>query len=176
MSGSGGAPAAPPPLDRLLAVIDGVSATAGWLAGWMIVPMTAVMAWEVAARYAFNAPTRWAASVTLMLYGSQFMLAAAHTLRHDGHIRTDIFYERWSPRRRALVDAVCYVGFFFPGLAFVLWAGAVEAWHAWDIGERLGGWRAWPFKAVIPVTAALLALQGLAQLIRCARVIRRRRP
>jgi TRAP-type mannitol/chloroaromatic compound transport system permease small subunit len=163
-------------LDRLVAAIDGISTAAGWFAGWLIVPLALAVAYEVGARYLFNAPTRWAGTATYMLYGAQFMLAASYTLLRGGHIRTDVFYSRWSPRTQALVDAVSYVGFFFPGMLLILYAGTVEAHHAWLIGERAGGWRAWPFKAVIPVSALLLLLQGLSELIKCVRVIRRHRP
>ena len=163
---------APGPVDRLLTVIETVSTASGWLAGWLIVPMTIAVAYEVAARYVFNAPTKWAYDVTYMLYGAQFMLAAAYTLLKGGHIRTDVFYERWSAKTRAMIDAVSYVLFFFPGMLFILYAGAVEARQAWAISERAGGWPIYPFKAVIPVTAALLLLQGLAELVKSARVIR----
>ena len=160
--------------------IDAVSAAAGWLAGWCIVPITLATSYEVVARYAFNAPTKWSYEVGYMLYGAQFMLAAAYTLRQGGHIRTDVFYERWSPRTRAGIDAACYVLFFFPGLAGILYAGAVETVHTWDIGERTGlriagvGVPMYALKAVIPVTAALLLLQGVSELIRCVRTIRGR--
>jgi TRAP-type mannitol/chloroaromatic compound transport system permease small subunit len=163
---------APGPVDRLLTVIETVSTASGWFAGWLIVPMTIAVAYEVAARYVFNAPTKWAYDVTFMLCGAQFMLAAAYTLLKGGHIRTDVFYERWSAKTRATIDAVSYVLFFFPGMLFILYAGAVEARQAWAINERAGGWPIYPFKAVIPVTAALLVLQGLSELIKCARVIR----
>jgi TRAP-type mannitol/chloroaromatic compound transport system permease small subunit len=168
------APAAPPRglPDRIAAAIDGLSTVAGWLAGWLIVPLTFAVAYEVVARYAFNAPTRWASGLTFMLYGAQFMLAGSYTLLRGGHIRTDVFYERWSPRARARIDAVSYVLFFFPGMAFVLYAGTAEAWQSWLIRERGGGWPLYPLKAVIPVTAALLLLQGLSELIKCARVLR----
>ena len=159
-------------VNRALAAIDATSTGAGWLAGWLIVPMTLAVTYEVVARYAFNAPTRWVYDLTYMLYGTQFMLAAAYTLLRGGHIRTDVLYSRWSAKTRATIDGVSYVMFFFPGLLFVLYAGTVEAWHAWQIGERAGRWALSPFKAVIPLTAALLILQGLAELIRCARVIR----
>ena len=155
-----------------MTAIERVSTAVGWLAGWMIVPMTYAIAYEVTARYAFNAPTRWAYHVTYMLYGAQFMLAGAHTLMHGGHIRTDMFYERWSPVTRARVDAVFYVLFFFPGLACVLYAGTVEAWHTWQIGERLGGYPAYLFRGIVPLTALLLMLQGVAELIKCVRVLR----
>jgi TRAP-type mannitol/chloroaromatic compound transport system permease small subunit len=106
------------------------------------------------------------------------MLAASYTLMKGGHIRTDVLYERWSPRRRAIVDAVCYVLFFFPGMLCILWAGAVEARQAWEIGERTGlriASVAVPMsavKSVIPVSAALLVLQGVSELMRCVRTIR----
>jgi TRAP-type mannitol/chloroaromatic compound transport system permease small subunit len=159
-----------------------VSTAAGWLAGWLIVPLTVAIAFEVVARYAFNAPTRWSYDVGWILYGVQFMLAAAYTLRKGGHIRTDVFYERWSPKTRAVVDTLCYVLFFFPGMLGILYAGAVEARHAWEIGEHTGlsvagvAVRMYAVKAVIPVTAALLLLQGVSELIRCARTLRGRPP
>jgi len=172
---------APGAVDRVVRAIDAVSTAAGWFAGALIVPMTLAVSYEVAARYAFNAPTRWAYDTTYMLYGAQFMLAAAYTLLKGGHIRTDVFYERWSAKTRATIDAVSYLLFFFPGMLFVLYAGAVEAWFAWEIGERAASWKLgsgtwplplYPLKAVIPLTAALLVFQGLSELIKCARVIR----
>jgi TRAP-type mannitol/chloroaromatic compound transport system permease small subunit len=154
-----------------------VSTAAGWVAGWFIVPMTLAVFYEVVARYAFNAPTKWTYEVGYMLYGAQFMLAASYTLLKGGHIRTDVLYERWSPRTRATVDLVGYVLFFFPGLLLILYAGTVEAWHTWEIGERTGlrivsvSVPMYALKAVIPLTAALLLLQGVSETIRCGRTI-----
>jgi TRAP-type mannitol/chloroaromatic compound transport system permease small subunit len=161
---------------RVLGAIEALSTAFGWLSGWLIVPMTLAVAYEVAARYAFNAPTIWAYDVTYMLFGAQFMLAAAYTLLKGGHIRTDVFYERWSPRTRSLVDAVGYVFFFFPGMLFILYASAGEAWNSFLIGEKSDWtpWRPvlWPMKMVIPLTAALMVLQGISELVKCVRVIR----
>jgi TRAP-type mannitol/chloroaromatic compound transport system permease small subunit len=176
----GPSPPAVGAVERVVRVIDGVSTATGWFAGWLIVPMTFAVAYEVVARYAFYAPTKWSYEVGYMTYGAQFMLASAYTLLKGGHIRTDVFYERWSAKTRATIDTVCYLLFFFPGLLFFLYAGAVEARFAWEIGERTSlriGSVPFPMyllKAVIPMTAALLLLQGLSELIRCGRVIRGR--
>jgi TRAP-type mannitol/chloroaromatic compound transport system permease small subunit len=165
-------------VDRLVRAIDALSTVAGWVAGALIIPMTLAVSYEVTARYLFGAPTIWAYDTTYMLFGAQFMLAASYTLLKGGHIRTDVFFERWSPRTRAIIDVVGYLFFFFPGMLFVFYAGGAEAWKAWLIGER-SDWSAWrpviyPLKAVIPLTAALMLLQGLSELIKCLRVIRRR--
>jgi TRAP-type mannitol/chloroaromatic compound transport system permease small subunit len=140
--------------------------------------MTIAVSYEVTARYAFNAPTVWAYDLTYMLFGAQFMLAASYALLKGAHIRTDVFYEHWSAATKARIDTVAYVLFFFPGMLFVLYAGGAEAWKSWQIGER-SDWTPWrpviyPLKAVIPVTAALLLLQGFSEVVKCLRVIRGR--
>ena len=166
-----------PALMSVIRVIDKISNWSGQIVCWMIIPMVGSLAYEVFARYLFGAPTDWAYDVSYMLYGSFFMLGAGYALFRGGHIRTDMLYEKWSPQTQGRIDAVCYLFLFFPAMLFLFWMGGQEAWHSWQIGERSdqSPWRPilYPFKAVIPLTAALLLLQGLSELIRCGRAIRR---
>ena len=57
--------------------------------------------------------------MTFMLYGTFFMLGAAFTLQRKGHVRTDIVLHRWSPRRQATIDLVCYLVVFLPFVFFL---------------------------------------------------------
>jgi TRAP-type mannitol/chloroaromatic compound transport system permease small subunit len=160
----------PERLRRFVRPIDAVSAGTGRVIALLILPLVGGLTWEVVARYGFDAPTAWAYDLSYMLYGSHFMLGAAYTLRRGGHIRTDIFYQHWSVRRRGLVDATLYLLFFFPGLIFFFWMGWQEASHAYAIGERAEttAWQPplWPLKMVVPVAALLLLLQGVAEFFR----------
>jgi TRAP-type mannitol/chloroaromatic compound transport system permease small subunit len=163
------------PPRALVAFVRGVDSIAEWCGRifcWMIIPLVAGIAYEVVARYAFNAPTIWAYDVAYMLYGSHFMLGAAYTLYRGGHIRTDIFYQSWSARTRGIIDALLYLLCFFPGMAFFLWMGLQEALHSWDIREvsDASPWRPiiYPFKTVIPVAAGLLILQGVSEFLKSA--------
>src|SRR5687767_14232913 len=89
----------------LVRTIDGFTDWTGKAVAWLTaLPLVFVIVYEVILRYAFNDPTIWAFDVSYMLYGSLFMLGAAFTLLHQGHIRTDIFYGKWSPRVQGLVD------------------------------------------------------------------------
>jgi TRAP-type mannitol/chloroaromatic compound transport system permease small subunit len=72
---------------------------------WLIVPLVAAITYEVFARYVFHSPTVWSYDVAYMLYGTHFMLGAAYTLYRGGHIRTDVFYQNWSPRTRGLMSS-----------------------------------------------------------------------
>jgi TRAP-type mannitol/chloroaromatic compound transport system permease small subunit len=167
-------------LVTLVRVIDTLSEWSGRLFAWMILPLVGGLTYEVLARYLFSAPTIWAYDMSYMLYGSHFMLGAAYTLLKGGHIRTDIFYQNWSRRTRGTVDALLYLLLFFPGMIFFFWMGTQEAWHAWEIGERSDAspWRPIlsPFKTVIPVSALLLLIQGVSELIKSAHLALKGRP
>ena len=153
-----------------VAVLDAISIWSGKLVAWLILPMVGGLAYEVIARYGFDAPTAWAYDLTYMLYGSFFMLGAAFTLQRKGHIRTDVFYANWSPRRQGTVDALCYLLLFFPGLIAFLALTWDFFWISFQRGERIvtSPWMpiVYPFKAVMPVATLLLLLQGLSELLK----------
>ena len=98
-----------PGLIRMVRAIDKFTDTTGVWVAWLNLPLVFVVAWEVIARYAFNAPTIWSFDLTYMLYGTIFMLGAAYALHKGAHIRTDFFYERWSDRTRGIVDSISYL-------------------------------------------------------------------
>lgn len=161
----------------IIRTIDGFSEVTGKAVAWLIIPMVFALVYEVIARYFFRAPTLWAYDMTYILYGTLFMLGSHYTLRRGGHIRTDMLYHNWSPRTQGTIDAVCYVVFFFPGMLFFLFAGWDYAFHAFEIQERAWGstWGPviWPFKMVIPITALLMLVQGVSELLKSLHAARR---
>jgi TRAP-type mannitol/chloroaromatic compound transport system permease small subunit len=167
---------AAPAVRATIAVIDRISEWSGKITAWLIVPMTMAVTWEVVARHFFRAPTMWAFDVTYMLYGTHFMLGTAYTLMRVGHVRTDMLYQGWSIRRQNLVDAIGYLFFFFPAMILFFYFGWQESSHSWSIGETSDAspWRpiVYPFKTVIPLTALLLLIQGVAEFLKSLYAIR----
>ena len=159
------------PALRVAHALDAVARTVGKAIAWLILPMVGSLVWEVVARYFFSAPTVWAYDMTFMLYGTFFMLGSAWTLQRGGHIRTDVYYGKWSHRTQARVDLACYLVLFFPAMAVFFWLGAEYFWKSFQQNERIvtSPWLpiVWPFKFVIPLSAVLLVLQGVAECIRC---------
>jgi TRAP-type mannitol/chloroaromatic compound transport system permease small subunit len=157
-------------LIKAVRVIDKFTDTTGVWISWLNLPLVFVVAWEVIARYAFNAPTIWSFDVTYMLYGTIFMLGAAYALHKGAHIRTDFFYEKWSPRTKGMVDSISYLLFFFPSLIMLLAASGNEALYAYSIHEtsEQTPWRPilWPYKSVVPITCVLLMVQGISETIK----------
>jgi TRAP-type mannitol/chloroaromatic compound transport system permease small subunit len=157
-------------LERTRRALDAISIWTARISGWLILPLTFVLVYEVLSRKFFQRPTTWASDVSYMLYGALFMLGAAYALQRGAHIRTDFLYRRWPPRVQGAVDALLYLCFFFPGIALFLWVGWEFAWTSWLQGERAitSPWRApiYLLKAVIPVAAALLLVQGVAEFLK----------
>jgi TRAP-type mannitol/chloroaromatic compound transport system permease small subunit len=161
---------------RTIEMIDAIANWCGRAVAWLIIPMTIAVTWEVVARHFFRAPTIWAFDVTYMLYGTHFMIGTAYTLMRVGHVRTDMLYQNWSIRRQNWIDAVGYFFFFFPAMILLFYFGWQEFSHSWSIGETSDAspWRpiVYPFKGVIPLTALLLLLQGIAELLKSIYAIR----
>ncbi|CAN7632700.1 TRAP transporter small permease subunit [Cupriavidus necator] len=158
-------------MQRLLLGIDWLSTFIGQAASWLIIGLTLMISYEVFSRYALGTPHAWVFDASNMLYGTLFMLAGAYTLAKRGHVRGDILYGFLSPRMQASIDLVLYLGFFFPGVIALAWAGIdfFEVSLAQNEHSSIAadGPPIYPFKAVIPVAGALLLLQGVAETIRC---------
>ncbi len=164
-----------PGLLRVTHALDQISLWSGRIVAFLVLPMVAGLVYEVVARYVFRAPTAWAYDMTFMLFGTYFMLGSAYTLMRKGHIRTDTFYGSWSPRTQGAVDAVCYV-ILIPALAIFFWVGWQYFARSFAQGERIvtSPWMpiVYPFKFVIPLTAALLILQSISELLKSIWAVR----
>jgi TRAP-type mannitol/chloroaromatic compound transport system permease small subunit len=159
-----------PRLVRAVNVIDRFTDTTGTWVAWLNVPLVLAVAYEVFARYLFNAPTIWSFDVTYMLYGTIFMLGAAYALHKGAHIRTDFFFEKWSIRTKGTIDSVAYLVFFFPSIMVFGWVGWTEGAYSFSIREvsEQTPWRPilWPFKMVVPLACLLLLIQGVSETIK----------
>ncbi len=163
---------APPSRMLLLTIriIDTFTDLTGSLIAWLSVPLVAAVAYEVVARYLFNAPTIWSFDLTYMLYGALFMLGAAYALHKGAHIRTDFFWEKFTPRTKGLIDSISYVVFFFPSLTALGIISYNEAYYSFQINETSDQtpWRPilWPFKYIVPIACLLLMIQGFSEFLK----------
>lgn len=159
-----------------VSAIDRWTEWTGHLVMLAFVPMILGGTWEVIARYGFDAPTSWSTDVTFMANGALYMLGAAYALLKGAHVRTDMFYDRFSDRTKGLIDLVTYLVLFLPVMAVVFWISIDGAVRAFEIGERSNAslWQPllWPFRAVIPVTAVMLFAQGLSEALKALWAVR----
>jgi len=149
--------------------LDNVSEWSGRIFMWLIIPLTLVVVYEVVSTKFFDTPHIWAPEVTAYLYGPYFMLVAAYTLLYNAHVRIDIIYQKFSPRTRGILDCFTYLVFFFPFCIIMLQQGYIYTATSWAMNETSGSAELHivpQIKMVIPVTAALLLIQGLSNIIK----------
>lgn len=158
-------------MQRLILAIDQLSKTVGHAFSWCIVVLTLGTCYEVFVRYLFNDPTSWAFDLSYLMYGAVFYMAGAYTLSRGGHVRADMFYRKWQPRTQAVVELTLYILFFFPGILALIIAGGAYGLESVRIQESSinspAGVPIWPLKMMISVGAALIAVQGFAEVLRC---------
>ena len=156
--------------------IDQLSKTVGHAFAWCLMILTFGTCYEVFVRYALNEPTSWAFDFSYLMYGAMFYMAGAYTLSRGGHVRADMFYRLWRPRTQAGVELVLYIVFFFPGVTALVISGWQYGYASMKIFESSvnspAGVPIWPLKMMIPFGAALLTLQGVAEVLRCVICLR----
>ena len=158
-------------MNRLIYAIDQLSKTVGHVFSWCIIILTLGTTYEVFVRYVLNDPTSWAFDFSYIMYGALFFMAGAYTLSRGGHVRADMFSRLLPNRWQAGIELVLYIAFFFPGVLSLVYSGWSYGNESMRIREMSinspVGIPIWQIKMLIPVGGALVALQGLAEVMRC---------
>jgi TRAP-type mannitol/chloroaromatic compound transport system permease small subunit len=157
-------------LEAVADLLDGLNEWLGRAVSWLSLLMVVVTFVIVVLRYAFDLGWIWLQESVTYMHATLFMVGAAYTLKHEGHVRVDIFYQRFTPRIRAWVDLLGSLLLLFPVCIFtfvISWWYVSTAWSRFEGSREAGGLDAvFLLKTLILVLAVLLILQGLSQAIR----------
>ena len=163
-------------MDHIPDYIDSLSTWVGKAFAWCIVILTFSTCYEVFVRYVLNDPTTWAFDMSVQMYGALFMMTGAYALGQGAHVRGDVVYRLLPLRTQAIIDLVLYLLFLIPGMLALVYYGygfAEDSWFykevSWNSPARI---QIYFFKTLIPISGALLLLQGIAEIIRCIYCIR----
>ncbi len=154
----------------VIRTIDRFTELTGYLFVLVIIPLVLANVVEVFARYVLKAPTIWALDVTTMSYATLFMLGSALALLKGAHVRTDMLWEKFSDRKKGMIDSLALVLLFMPTMTVLFFISIDDFLHAVSIDERSssGAWTPilWPLRGVIPLTAFMLFLQSISELMK----------
>lgn len=157
-------------LRELARKIDAFQERFGSGVSWLMFGMVVVVFSDVIFRYVFNRSWVFVQELEWHLFGLVYLLAAGYTMLYDEHVRIDVLYSKWSPRKKAWVDFVLLFVMFFPSAILVVYTTWPFVKHAWGVNEGSpdpGGLPArWAYKGVIIIGFVLLMLQGVSQAIK----------
>jgi TRAP-type mannitol/chloroaromatic compound transport system permease small subunit len=155
--------------------IDKISGTVGRAVAWLVLVAVLISCGNAISRYAFNIASNAWLEAQWYLFGAVFMLGAAFTMKRNEHVRVDVVSSRLPKRSRDWIELFGLIVFFFPfALAhlYYSWPYFTLAWVRNEWSTSPGGLPVWPAKFLLVIGFALLALQGVSQLIKRIAILR----
>lgn len=160
--------------------IDAINERIGRAVRWLVLAMVLIGAFNAVARYlgrwiGLNLSSNAYLEAQWYLFSLVFLLGAAYTLKHDGHVRVDVLYGRLSKRGQAWIDLIGTVVFLMPFCVFCLWVSWPTVHNSWIVREGSadpGGLPRYPIKSMILVAFVLLLAQGVAEAARRIALLR----
>lgn len=162
---------------KLASGIDHISSAALNVAMGLGALMVLAQLLVIIGRYVFSWSASWANEIITYSFAGLFLLAAASALKHDAHVRVDIFREKMSPRQRAGTDLAGIYLFLLPICLLILWASIspsfVRSWLQFEGSRESDGLPIYfLFRTLVPLFSVLLISQALSQALRAALILR----
>ena len=169
-------------LSGLARLVDDFNEALGRVVRWLVLAVVLIGAGNALARYTgrwfgWNLGSNLLLELQWYLFSLVFLLGAAYTLHHNGHVRVDVLYGRLGPRGRAWIGLLGGALFLIPFCLLMIATSLPSVRSSWAVLEMSpdpGGLPRYPIKTAIPIAFLLLLLQGCAELVRHARVLRGR--
>ena len=156
--------AMPPAIKIYVRAIDRINRHVGKIALYLIFAMMGVLLFSSISRAVFNVPHIWVVEMAQFTMAAYYLLGGGYSMLLQSHVRMDIFYSRWSPKNRALADAI--TSFFLIFYLVVLLVGALSSTeYALTYGQK--NYSSWgpplaPIKIIMTVGIVLMLLQAVA--------------
>lgn len=165
-----------PSLSQLADRLERFSEWTGRSIAWLTLGMVLITFGIVVLRYVFSVGWIWLQESVSYLHAMVFMLGAAYTFKHDGHVRVDIFYRNFNLRQRAWVEFGGNLLLVLPVCAFIFlnsWNDVIDSWVRLEGSEETGGLDGvYVVKTCMLLMPVLVALQGVANMLRSVLVLR----
>lgn len=166
-------------MNILVSIIRAISAVNRFLGNtfaWLSLVMVIICFTVVVQRYAFGVTHLWLQDLYVWLNGAMFTAVAGFALLRDDHVRVDIFYRPAKIRTKAIIDLIGVVLFLLPFCWIVYiysWNYIARSWRLYEASGNVGGMPGlYILKSFIMVFVVVLALQGIAWILRSILVLR----
>jgi TRAP-type mannitol/chloroaromatic compound transport system permease small subunit len=150
-------------------LIDRANEHVGRSVYWLVLVAVLVSAANAIVRKLFNMSSNAFLELQWYLFSAIFLFCAGYALLHNAHVRIDVVTGRLSPKAQAWIDIFGTVFFLLPMALIFIWLSwpvFVRTYTHGEISTNAGGLLIWPARLMVPIGFALLALQGLSELIK----------
>jgi TRAP-type mannitol/chloroaromatic compound transport system permease small subunit len=153
-------------LQGYIRAVDFLNEKIGQAVTWLSTILVLVVCYDVFTRYLLKESSVAVQELEWHLFALLFLIAAAYTLKHDRHVRVDVFYAKFPERLKAWIDFLGSLVFLIPFAVVSILASQKFVINSFLIGEKSpdpGGLPArYILKAAIPIGFFLLLLQAFS--------------
>ncbi|WP_309496701.1 TRAP transporter small permease subunit [Sulfurovum sp.] len=126
--------------------------------------------YDVVMRYVFSQSSIAMQEMEWHLFSVLILFGVSYALMEEAHVRVDILYERWTPKRKAMINMMGAIIFILP-LSLLVATNSVEfvaeAFRLNEISGDPGGLtHRWIIKALIPLSFWVLIFFTFGYFIR----------
>jgi TRAP-type mannitol/chloroaromatic compound transport system permease small subunit len=138
------------------------------LASVALIVLTMIVSYDVIARKLFHGGSIAIQELEWHLYSLTFLFAIAYTMSRDKHVRVDIFYDRFSPKTKAVIQIITVLFFVVPFATLVIAEAVPFVQMSYSMHEQSGdpgglGCR-WLIKSSMIIGFFLVLLQSVSEL------------
>jgi TRAP-type mannitol/chloroaromatic compound transport system permease small subunit len=154
---------------RMSDAIDRLNERIGGVCNWLVLAACIVSAANAMIRYAFSYSSNGYLELQWYMFAVLVMFGTSYTFRRNEHVRVEILYVMLSERGQLWLDLIGTLFFLIPScllLSYLSWPFFADSYHTLEMSGNAGGLVRWPIKAVLPAGFALLALQGVSEVIK----------
>ncbi len=154
---------------KLSRAIDWVNDQFGVFAKWLVLLACLISAANAGSRYMFSISSNAYLEIQWYMFAGMVLLGAPYTLKVNEHVRVDLFFTMMPERVRLWIDILGTIFFLMPiclVMIYFTWPWFLESWRINETSTNAGGLIRWPVKLVLPVGFALMAAQGVSEIIK----------
>jgi TRAP-type mannitol/chloroaromatic compound transport system permease small subunit len=155
-------------------VIDAINEKFGVIATYLVLISCLISAGNALSRHFLGLSSNAWLEIQWYMFAAMVLLGGPYTLKVNEHVRVDLIYASVSERGRLWIDIIGGLFFLLPIcliLIYFTWPFFVDSWRIGETSQNAGGLIRWPVKLLLPVGFALMALQGVSEVIKRVAVI-----
>ena len=153
-----------------ITIVENISEVAGKIAMWLSSILVLLICFDILARYFFSVSFVSVFELEWHIFALIFLFGASFTLKHDKHVRVDIFYNQFSDKQKAIVNLIGCIFFLIPFCYIVIESSIPYFLNSYNLNEGSTDYGGLPvryiIKSMIMVGFTLLLLQGTALFFR----------
>ena len=163
-------------MNKTISILESITETFGRFFSWTTSLLVWLICIDVLMRYFFNFTLIWIVELETYFFALIFLMGGAYAFKHDKHVRVDVFYADYSPKKKAWVNLIGGLLFLLPWsvvAVIVIWRYFSFSWGWGEKSAQPGGLPAvYILKFFLWLGFALLLCQALASVLRSVQIIR----